>query len=93
MIHETAAGIEIDVRVIPRAGTSAIAGARDGRLLVRLAAAPVEGAANLALVELLSKLFDRPKRDVRIVRGEKSRAKRVAVAGVSRADARRVLSV
>lgn len=88
MIHQTAAGVEIDVRVIPRAGRSAIAGERDGRLLVRLSAPPVDGAANQALIELFSKLFDRPKRDVRLVSGERSRAKRVAVDGVSAAQAR-----
>ena len=92
MIHQTAAGVEIDVRVIPRAGRSAIAGERDGRLLVRLSAPPVDGAANQALIELFSKLFDRPKRDVRLVSGERSRAKRVAVDGVSAGQARERLT-
>jgi uncharacterized protein (TIGR00251 family) len=87
VIRTTATGIEIDVRVVPRAGTSAMAGERDGRLLVRLAAAPVEGAANDALIALLSKVFDRPKRALRIVAGEKSRSKRVAVDGMTAADA------
>mgnify|MGYP000706343906 CR=1 FL=1 len=39
MIHPSAGGIEIDVRVIPRAGKSGVAGERDGRVLVRLSAA------------------------------------------------------
>ena len=88
MIHQTATGVEIDVRVIPRAGRSGVDGARDGRLLVRLAAPPVDGAANQALIELFSALFDRPKRAVRIVAGDKSRSKRVAIDGVT-ADAAR----
>ncbi len=83
MIHRVAAGVEIDVRVIPRAGKSAVAGERDGRVLVRLSAPPVEGAANQALIDLFSKLFGRPKRDIRLVSGDRSRAKRVAVDGVS----------
>ena len=83
MIHAVAAGVEIDVRVIPRAGTSAVAGERDGRVLVRLAAPPVEGAANQALIELFATLFGRPKRDIRLLSGERSRTKRVAVDGVS----------
>jgi uncharacterized protein len=87
LIHQTPAGVEIDVRVIPRAGKSGVAGERDGRALIRLSAPPVEGAANQALIELFSKIFDRPKRAVRIVSGEKSRSKRVAVDGVTRADA------
>ena len=83
MIHAVAAGVEIDVRVIPRAGTSAVAGERDGRVLVRLSAPPVEGAANQALIELFATLFGRPKRDIRLLSGERSRTKRVAVDGVS----------
>ena len=93
MIRETAAGVEIEVRVIARAGNSGVAGERDGRLLVRLAAPPVDGAANGALIELLAKLFLRPKRAVRIVAGEKSRTKRVALDGVTPEAARQRLAL
>lgn len=92
MIRETTAGVEIDVRVIPRAGKSGLAGEREGRVLIRLSAPPVEGAANDALIEFFAKLFDRPKRAVRIVSGGKSRAKRVAVDGVTSEHARRLLA-
>lgn len=93
MIRETAAGVEIDVRVIPRAARSGVAGEREGRVLVRLSAPPVEGAANDALIELFAHLFARPKRSVRIVAGEKSRAKRVAVDGVTPPEARQRLAL
>lgn len=83
MIHGTPAGVEIDVRVIPRASKTTIAGERDGRLLVRLSAPPVDGAANDALIEFFSKLFAIPKRAVRILSGDKNRSKRVALDGVS----------
>jgi uncharacterized protein (TIGR00251 family) len=83
VIRQTANGVEIEVRVIPRASRSAFAGERDGRLLVRLAAAPVEGAANDALVELCAQVFARPRRSIRIVAGEKSRSKRIAVDGIT----------
>jgi uncharacterized protein (TIGR00251 family) len=92
VIRETAAGVEIDVRVIPRAAKSAVAGEREGRVVVRLSAPPVEGAANQALIELFAKLFDCPKRSVRIVSGETSRAKRVAVDGIDVARARQRLA-
>lgn len=91
MIRQTASGVEFEVRVIPRAGRSGLAGERDGRLLVRLAAPPVEGAANEALLALIAELFDCPKRSVRLVAGERARSKRVAVDGVSMADAERRL--
>lgn len=65
----------------PRAGRHAIAGVRDDTLLVRLAAAPVEGAANAALLELFADALDVPRRDVHLVSGDRSRHKRVAIRG------------
>ncbi|PYR58787.1 MAG: hypothetical protein DMF91_16325, partial [Acidobacteria bacterium] len=58
----TADGVILAVRVIPRARKSEIAGTRDGALLVRLAAPPVEGAANDALIEFLAKRLGAPRR-------------------------------
>ena len=69
---------------MPRAGRSQIAGVRDGAVLVRLAAAPVDGAANAELIDLLSRALSIPKRDVAIVSGERSRSKRVRIAGMNR---------
>jgi uncharacterized protein (TIGR00251 family) len=74
------------VRVVPRAGRTAIAGTRGDALLVRLAAAPVDGAANDALIACLAGAFDRPKRDVTLVSGHTSRDKRVAIAGLTQAQ-------
>jgi uncharacterized protein (TIGR00251 family) len=82
-------GVTLDVKVIPRAGRNALAGIRDGCLLIRLAAAPVDGAANRALIALLSSLFDVPKRNVAIVSGETSRQKRVRIEGVTAEAVRR----
>jgi len=92
VIHSTSAGVEIDVRVIPRAAKSGIAGERDGRLLVRLSAPPVEGAANQALIQLFSETLGRPRRAIRIVSGEKSRSKRIAVDGLTVSEARTLLT-
>ena len=76
--------MDLDIRVIPRAGRSGFAGLRDGALLVKLAAAPVDGAANDELIALFAKTLRVPKRDVAIVSGEHSRSKRVRVAGMDR---------
>ena len=76
----------LTVRVIPRASKSAISGRRGDALLIRLAAPPVEGAANAALAEFLARTFGRPRRDVVIVAGHKSRDKRVRIDGISDAD-------
>ena len=90
MITDTPEGILITIRVIPRAGRSEIAGTRGGAFLVRLNAPPVDGAANAELIRVLAAVLDVPKRAITIVTGERSRNKRVRVAGldVETAEAR-----
>jgi len=83
MLDASSGGIVIHVRVIPRAGKSGISGTRDGALLVRLNAAPVEGAANAELIDVLADALDVPKRAVAIISGDRSRQKRVRVDGVT----------
>ena len=79
----TRTGASVTVRVTPRAGRTAVAGVRENVLLVKLAAAPVDGAANAVLMALLAEVFDVPRRDIAIVGGEKSRTKRVEFIGAS----------
>ena len=76
--------MDLAVRVIARAGRSEIGGLRDGALIVRLAAAPVDGAANAELIALLSTALGIPKRDITIVGGERSRTKRIRITGIDR---------
>ncbi len=91
-IDDRPGGAEVSVRVIPRAGRDVVAGERDGALLVRLAAAPVDGAANDALVRILAETLGVPRRAVTLVSGERSRRKRVRIAGLTAGDAARRLS-
>ena len=63
------------VRVQPRASQSAIAGEIDGALKVRLAAPPVEGAANEELIRFLAKLFNVPRRNIVIISGATAKNK------------------
>ena len=87
MIEATPDGVVITVRVIPRAARSGLAGTRGDALLVRLQAPPVEGAANDALIEVLARALQVPKRAVSIVAGNRSRQKRVRVVGIDAATA------
>jgi uncharacterized protein len=89
VIRETSGGLLLSVRVIPKAKRSEFAGVRGDALLVRLAAPPVDGAANAALVELLSERFEIPRSRVTIVAGERSREKVVRLDGLAAADLRR----
>jgi len=63
-------------------------GVRGGAVLIRLAAPPVEGAANDALVAFFSDALGVPRRNVTIVSGERSRDKRVRIEGLDEASAR-----
>jgi uncharacterized protein (TIGR00251 family) len=76
-----------DVRVIPRAPRTRVDGMRGAAVLIRLAAPPVDGAANEALVAFLSEVLALPRRNIRIVSGDKSRDKRIAAAGIDQAAA------
>ena len=76
----------VPVRVIPRSSRTRLAGIRDGRLLVRLSAPPVDGAANEGLGALLTKRLGVPRRAVRIVSGERARQKGVLIEGVTAAE-------
>ena len=90
-LSATPGGMTIPVRVVPRAGRTGLDGVAEGTLRVRLAAPPVEGAANQALVEFLADLLGVPKRDVRIARGERGRQKLVRVRGLDADQVRRRL--
>ena len=72
------------MRVVPRASRSEIVGEHDGALRVRVAAPPVEGAANVELVRLLSRALGVPSRAVEITSGHASKTKLVRVAGAKR---------
>jgi uncharacterized protein (TIGR00251 family) len=73
----------IHVRVIARAAKSGVAGMRGGAWLVRLHAAPVDGAANAELIDVLADALGIPKRAISIMSGERSRQKRVRIEGMT----------
>ena len=77
------AAVRLRIRVQPRASANQIVGQHGDALRVRLTAPPVDGAANVALVELLAKTFGIPKQGVTIVAGASSRTKVVELAGVT----------
>jgi uncharacterized protein len=80
---ESEGAITFEVRVVPRASKTATVGIHDGALKVRVAAPPVEGAANEELVRFLARTLDVPRSAVEIVGGHTSKSKRVRVAGAS----------
>ena len=85
-VRDEAGGAVLELLVQPRASRTRVVGEHDGRLKVQLAAPPVEGEANRALVELLAGALSVRKVDVVIARGDTGRRKTVRVAGVTAAQ-------
>lgn len=85
-ISEKEGAIFFRVRVIPRAAKSEIVGAFDGALKIRLAAPPVEGAANRELVKFLARICRVPKGSVAIIGGQTSRSKRMRIEDLGHAE-------
>lgn len=71
--------IEVEVRVVPRARAERVDGMRAGRLVLRVAAAPVEGAANRAVQGLLARALGIRAAEVRVERGASARDKVLSV--------------
>ena len=78
--REDQAGVTFSVRVVPRASRSEVAGLHDGSLRIRVAAPPVEGAANRELVKLLAKKFKVGQAAITLVSGTSSKNKIIRIA-------------
>ena len=87
-LRTSGASLTLRVRVQPRASKDALGGEREGALVVRLTAPPVEGAANEALARFLGKTLGVAPSAVRVVSGATGRNKVVSVAGLDAATAR-----
>jgi uncharacterized protein (TIGR00251 family) len=75
----TDGAIHIDIKAVPGASKTEFAGVRERRLRVRIAAAPEGGKANAELRAFFAKALGCPKRELRLLNGEKSRLKTLAL--------------
>ena len=76
MIKRTKDGVSVNIKISPNAKKNEIITEESG-IKIKIAAQPVEGKANKALVEFLSKLFKVPKTSIEIVKGDTSKEKTV----------------
>ncbi|MDD5199629.1 MAG: DUF167 domain-containing protein [Terrimicrobiaceae bacterium] len=81
----------LNIRVLPRAKRTTVERMADGGWKVRLRARAVEGQANAALLEQLAEWLEVSKSAVRLMRGQTSRQKVVAVSGLDAGEAVRRL--
>ncbi|PYQ46408.1 MAG: DUF167 domain-containing protein [Acidobacteria bacterium] len=87
-VRDVAGGATLRVRVSPRASRDELAGERDGALVVRLTAPPVEGQANAALLRFLARRLGVAPSTLSVARGAKGRDKVLLVAGARADDVR-----
>lgn len=72
---------KLNIRIIPNASKTEVVGKEGGAWKIRLAAPPVDGKANAALIGFLSGLLDLPKSLIEITKGQASRHKTVEMPG------------
>jgi uncharacterized protein (TIGR00251 family) len=89
----TSPSAQILVRLQPRASRNELTGMRDGVLIARVTAPPVDGKANAALCKLIARRAGVAPSRVTIVRGETARQKLVRVEGIDDVALRTALGV
>jgi uncharacterized protein len=82
-VSKHAHGSVLSVVVVPRAARSSIEQLADGAIQIRVAAPPVDGAANAALLRFLAGVLDVPRSRLEIIGGASSRRKRITVRGLT----------
>lgn len=92
-IRETAKGVLLPVRAVPRASKNEIQGVHGDALRVRLQAPPVEGKANAALIRFLSDTLNIPRAQISIASGETGRSKAVLITGIQKSELLKKLHV
>ena len=83
---------QLSIRVVPNAKKNEFAGYRENELVLRLNAPAIEGKANKAAVEFVSRFFGVPRSAVLLVKGERSRHKIFQIVGLEPSDLERKLA-
>ena len=76
MINQTNEGLIVNIKISPNSSKNEII--KDGEIFkIKITAQPIEGKANKALIEFLSKTFKIPKTSIKILKGETSKEKTI----------------
>jgi len=81
-LEQTAEGVRLRVKAVPRAMRSEVAGIHGDTVRIRLAAPPVDGAANEELVRFLAHTLSVQRTAIHLISGQTSRSKVVMVTGI-----------
>jgi len=93
VVEELPGGVRLNVLVQPRASRSKLVGEHDGRLKIALAAPPVDGEANAALIEFVAELLKVKRAQVELSAGQSSRRKTLTVRGISAAEVAKLVNL
>lgn len=85
-LRENAAGVVLTLHIQPGAKTTTLAGQHGEALKIRLAAPPVDGRANAALIDFLAETLAVPRARVSLISGHSARAKRIRIEGLGAAE-------
>ncbi len=83
MIKQLPGGVQISLHVLPNAPKSQIIGEHNGALKIKIKAPPVDGKANEAIVDFFSRLLKVSKSSIEILKGDKSKAKKILIHGLT----------
>ena len=81
----------LTVYLQPGAKKSEIVGLHDGNIKIKVKAPPIDGKANAALIDFLSEFFDVSKSSIKIISGDKSRLKKVAITNLSDTQQQKII--
>ena len=82
-LRDSAEGVVLTLKVIPRSSITALAGIQAVALKLKVTAPPVDSAANAEVIRFLAEILDVPRGTVQLLRGATSRHKQVRVLGLS----------
>jgi hypothetical protein len=82
-LRDSAEGVVLTLKVIPRSSITALAGIQAEALKLKVTAPPVDSAANAEVIRFLAEILDVPRGTVQLLRGATSRHKQVRVLGLS----------
>lgn len=90
-LHSDGDGVILNLHIQPGAKQTEVVGLHGDALKIRLAAPPVDGKANDALVAFLAKKLGAGRTAIEVISGQTSRPKRVRVAGIAPTDVLKAL--
>ncbi len=90
-LEETDNGIIIKLHIIPNAKKNEIIGKYNNLLKIKISSPPVDGAANKEIKRFLSKTFNISKSKIEILKGEKSKDKKIFIKDIKKTDIEKIV--